>query len=87
MSSAAEWLARPACDIADAVHRREVGPSALVEASLARIAATDARVNAFTDLTAERARSEAASLERRLASGDAAAQALPLLGVPFAVKP
>ena len=86
MSSAAEWLARPACDIADAVRRREVGPSALVEASLARIAATDARVNAFTDLTAERARREAAALERGLLAGDATLQALPLLGVPFAVK-
>ncbi len=86
MSSAADWLVRPARDIADAVRRREVGPSALVEASLARIAATDARVNAFTDITAERARSEAAALERRLAASEAAVQALPLLGVPFAVK-
>jgi len=86
MSSAADWLARPACDIADAVRRREVGPTALVEASLARIAATDARVNAFIDITAGRAHAEAAALERRLATGDAALQALPLLGVPFAVK-
>ena len=47
---------------------RASAPSALVEASLARIAATDARVNAFTDVTAERAlRARRGSSTRRLA--------------------
>jgi amidase/aspartyl-tRNA(Asn)/glutamyl-tRNA(Gln) amidotransferase subunit A len=50
-----------------------------VEASLARIAATDGRVNAFTAVLAERALARAAALD---ASGDER----PLAGRPFAVK-
>lgn len=83
---AARWLKRPAHEIAAAVRARQVGAEALVEASLARIASTDPVVNAFTDLTAERARGAARALDRRLAAGDAQALALPLAGVPYAVK-
>ena len=43
-------------------------------------------VNAFTDVVADRARARAAALDRRLADGDGARDALPLAGVPFAVK-
>ncbi len=50
-----------------------------VEAALARIAATDGRVNAFTAVLAERARARAAAV-------DADPAALPLRGLPFAVK-
>ncbi len=49
--------------------------SAVVDAALARIAATDGVVNAFTAVLAERARATAA-----------AARPGPLAGVPFAVK-
>ena len=52
---------------------------AAVRASLARIEATDARVNAFTAVLAERALARAEALDAR---GDD----LPLAGVPFAVK-
>lgn len=84
--SAAELLRRDGAAMAEAVRRGEVQAVALVEASLARIAATDTRVNAFTDLTAARALQRAAALDARLAKGDAELAALPLLGVPFAVK-
>ena len=50
-----------------------------VQASLSRIAATDARVNAFTDVLAERALTRAEALDRGGHAG-------PLAGVPFAVK-
>jgi len=60
--------------------------TALAQASLARIAATDPGVNAFTDVTAQRALQVAGSLDARLAVGDTVARSLPLLGVPFAVK-
>lgn len=50
-----------------------------VAASLSRIAATEARVNAFTAVLAERAEARAAAL-------DAAGEPLPLAGVSFAVK-
>lgn len=50
-----------------------------VQASLARIQATDAKVNAFTAVLAERALARAAAL-------DQAGRPAPLAGVPFAVK-
>ena len=53
--------------------------SAAVEASLARIAATEPRVNAFTAVLAERARERAAVV-------DAGPEALPLAGSTFAAK-
>ena len=81
-----ELLAGTAAAIAEAVRARAVSASAMVEASLARIAAIDPAVNAFTDVVAERARGRAAALDRRLAGGDGASDALPLAGVPFAVK-
>ena len=71
---------------AAAVRRGDCSATAIVQASLARIAATDGRVNAFTDVTASRALERAAALDARLARRDAATMALPLLGVPFAVK-
>ncbi|MBQ1764292.1 MAG: AtzE family amidohydrolase, partial [Aquincola sp.] len=84
--TADELLLQPAATIAQAVREGRATASALVEASLTRIAASDGAVNAFTDLTAERARASAAALDHRLAAGDEAARALPLLGVPYAVK-
>jgi amidase/aspartyl-tRNA(Asn)/glutamyl-tRNA(Gln) amidotransferase subunit A len=50
-----------------------------VTTSLARIQATDARVNAFTAVLAERALAQATAV-------DASAADLPLRGMPFAVK-
>ncbi len=55
----------------------------LLEASLARIAATDGRVNAFTAKFEARARAEAAAVDSQFAAGQALG---PLAGVPYAVK-
>jgi AtzE family amidohydrolase len=86
MSGAAGYLRGDATAMAQAVRTREVSAGALVDASLALISATNGRVNAFTEVTAARARQRAALLDQQLA-GDASGLAeLPLLGVPFAVK-
>ncbi|HSW17108.1 MAG TPA: AtzE family amidohydrolase [Ramlibacter sp.] len=53
------------------------------EAALARIDATDGRVNAFTDRTAARARAEADAIDARRSRGEALP---PLAGLPYAVK-
>jgi 1-carboxybiuret hydrolase len=74
---------RTALAIAAAVARGETTASAEVEAALARIAAGDGVVNAFTAVTADRARSEAALVDQRRARGE---KLPPLAGVPFAVK-
>ncbi|KQW44654.1 MULTISPECIES: AtzE family amidohydrolase [unclassified Roseateles] len=86
MSSAAELLLQPAHAIAAAVRAGDVSAEALVRASLARIEQTDGAVNAFTDITAERALMAAQVLDHRLREFDPAVRALPLLGVPYAVK-
>ncbi len=53
-----------------------------MEQTLARIEATQATLNAFRVVCAERARADAAEADRRIAAGER----LPLLGVPIAVK-
>ena len=83
---AATLLLGSAHAIADAVRRREVSAVAMAQASIARIQATDGRINAFTTRTFERALAQAQLLDARLAAGDAATSSLPLLGVPLAVK-
>jgi len=77
-------LQGPAHMLAAAVRRRETSALAVVNAAAERIDATDSRVNAFTARTLDRARSKASALDAALADG--ATAALPLLGVPFAVK-
>jgi amidase/aspartyl-tRNA(Asn)/glutamyl-tRNA(Gln) amidotransferase subunit A len=60
---------------------------ALVQAALARIDATDRRINAFTDVVRERVLRRASQVDASLASDKGArTRELPLLGVPFAVK-
>lgn len=54
-----------------------------IEATLARIARVDGRVNAFTDVLAERALARADTLDLARARGEPIG---PLAGVPFAVK-
>ena len=55
----------------------------LVEQALADIAARDATCNAFTEVTAARARAEAAAVDAAIAAGRDPG---PLAGVPYAVK-
>ncbi|WP_394787307.1 AtzE family amidohydrolase [Rhodoferax sp.] len=84
MTRATPWWQRDAASMARAVAAGEVTATQLVQASLDRIAATDRRVNAFTDLVSARALERAAQIDAGLADGSQAV--LPLLGVPFAVK-
>jgi aspartyl-tRNA(Asn)/glutamyl-tRNA(Gln) amidotransferase subunit A len=81
MSSAGEW--QPASDIARAVASKQITALAVTEAALARIAAHNPLLNAFTDITAERARAKAKTVDAAIAAGEAVG---PLAGVPFAVK-
>lgn len=76
-------LDQPAFRIADAVRARRVPAADVAEAALARIAARDGRVNAFTAVFADRARAEAAAVDRAIAEGRDPG---PLAGVPIAVK-
>jgi len=85
-TSAAQLLAGSAHGIADAVRSRRISAAAMVEASLARIDASDGAVNAFTDRTPARARARAAAIDAELARGGDRVDARSLLGVPFAVK-
>jgi len=80
-SPASLLLAGSATEIARAVRAGECSASGLCEAALERIEATDGRINAFTAVTAERARARARALDALPLDA-----ALPLRGVPFAVK-
>ncbi|MDP4074122.1 AtzE family amidohydrolase [Acidovorax sp. A1169] len=80
----APWWQQGAAGMAQAVAARDVSATALVTACLDRIEHTDARVNAFTAVLRARALARAARIDAGLAAGTQAA--LPLLGVPFAVK-
>jgi AtzE family amidohydrolase len=72
-----------ALDIAQAVRDRKFSALAATEAALARIAKHDPVLNAFTEVTAERARAKARAVDAALAAGKNPG---PLAGVPFAVK-
>ena len=72
-----------ALDIARAVASGETSAVAVTEAALARIGKLNPLLNAFTDVTATRARKRAAALDAQRAAGDKLG---PLAGVPFAVK-
>ena len=69
--------------IVRAVHAGELRAADALEHCIARIDATDRRVNAFTDLTVERARREAEAIDLRRARGEPLP---PLAGLPYAVK-
>ena len=70
-----------AAEIAAAVGAGEVSAGSVTEAALARIEKLNPKLNAFTTVTAERARARAEAID---AARDKAS--LPLAGVPFAVK-
>ena len=72
-----------ASDIAAAVRDGAASAAAVIEAALGRIAAAQPILNAFTAVTAERARMRAAAIDRAVAAGQDPG---PLAGVPFAVK-
>ena len=66
-----------------AIRAGETSASAVINATLARIAADNARLGAFTDITNDRASKRAATIDAMLAAGRDPG---PLAGVPFAVK-
>ena len=75
-------LFRPAHEIAAAVTAGRATARGVTEGAIARIEATDARLHAFTDRTFSRALAEADRVDANIAAG----AALPLAGVPYAVK-
>lgn len=72
-----------AAAIADAIRAGKVRAADLVEGTLADIVARDSAYNAFTEVTASRARAEAAAVDAAIAAGRDPG---PLAGVPYAVK-
>jgi 1-carboxybiuret hydrolase len=72
-----------ALDIARAVAGGATTARAVVESALERIASLNPMLNAFTDVTADRARARAAAIDAHRAKGESVG---PLAGVPFAVK-
>ncbi|MCK1650060.1 AtzE family amidohydrolase [Bradyrhizobium sp. 149] len=72
-----------ASEIASAVAGRKMSALDATEAALARIKQHDTILNAFTDITADRARAKARAIDADIAAGKTVG---PLAGVPFAVK-
>jgi aspartyl-tRNA(Asn)/glutamyl-tRNA(Gln) amidotransferase subunit A len=72
-----------AAEIAQAVAGQKISALSVTEAALARIARYDSVLNSFTDVTAERARAKARTVDAAVAAGQNVG---PLAGVPFAVK-
>jgi aspartyl-tRNA(Asn)/glutamyl-tRNA(Gln) amidotransferase subunit A len=79
----ADWTFAKGHEIAGAVSRGEVSVQTVVESALAAIRTRDQVLNAFTDVTTERALSRAKALDAAHAAGKPPG---PLAGVPFAVK-
>ncbi|WP_213772204.1 AtzE family amidohydrolase [Bradyrhizobium sp. dw_78] len=72
-----------ASGIAQAVASKKMSALDATEAALARIDKHNPVLNAFTDITADRARAKARAVDAAIAAGQNAG---PLAGVPFAVK-
>src|SRR5258705_2456541 len=72
-----------ASEIAQGVTGRKISALAVTEAALARMARHNPVLNAFTDVTADRARAKARDIDAAVAAGKNAG---PFAGVPFAVK-
>jgi aspartyl-tRNA(Asn)/glutamyl-tRNA(Gln) amidotransferase subunit A len=70
-------------DIAGQIARGERSAAEVVAAALQAIEHDNPRLNAFTAITAERARAEAAAIDMRRSRGEPLP---PLAGVPYAVK-
>jgi AtzE family amidohydrolase len=72
-----------AADIAQAVQGKKISALDATETALTRIARHNPVLNAFTDVTADRARAKAKAIDAAIAAGNSVG---PLAGVPFAVK-
>jgi 1-carboxybiuret hydrolase len=80
---ASEFSQLSATSLAQAVKDGSASAAEITQASLDYIAQHDGKVNAFTDITTERALHEAAKIDALRSSGAALP---PLAGVPYAVK-
>jgi aspartyl-tRNA(Asn)/glutamyl-tRNA(Gln) amidotransferase subunit A len=74
---------RDAHEIADLVRSGEVAAKEVLETFLERIEARNEELNAFVHVDADRARAEAAEVDRRVAAGEDPG---PLAGVPVGIK-
>jgi aspartyl-tRNA(Asn)/glutamyl-tRNA(Gln) amidotransferase subunit A len=74
---------KSALELSAMIRRREIKPSELMTATLARIEQLNPKVNAFCALRGEQAMEEAKALDRRLAGGETPG---PLAGLPLGVK-
>src|SRR6266702_1754611 len=72
-----------ATEIAAAVISGAISARTVVDAALERVAARDGTLNAFTDVTGDRARHRAFIIDAERSAGRKQG---PLAGVPFAVK-
>jgi amidase len=77
-----ELLLRPASDLLEAMRDRQLSSRDLVEATLARIAALNPKLNAFCALDEDGARAAALRADARRARGEAG----PLEGLPIGIK-
>jgi aspartyl-tRNA(Asn)/glutamyl-tRNA(Gln) amidotransferase subunit A len=78
-----DWLTRPLGEVVDGLARRKLSPVELMDAVLARIDATRATLNAFTQVRdGDALRAEAREAQARIERGEAR----PLEGVPLGVK-
>ena len=82
-------------ELADSVHRKEISARELTALALERIETLNPTYNAFVAVDGDRALAEAAAVDERIAnggrpggsgSGSSPTQALPLAGIPLAVK-
>ncbi|MBZ5719333.1 MAG: amidase [Acidobacteriia bacterium] len=78
-----ELTFRPATWMAEQIRQRQLSPSELVEAHLARIAALNPKLNAFVQVDAEGVRRQAHAAELALADKQKLG---PLHGVPISIK-
>ena len=72
-----------ATEIRELIKRKELSAVEATEAYLARIQAVDQKVHAYINVAADLARTSAADIDARLASGQDAG---PFAGVPIAIK-
>ncbi|MGH2662561.1 MAG: Asp-tRNA(Asn)/Glu-tRNA(Gln) amidotransferase subunit GatA [Actinomycetota bacterium] len=70
-------------DLARALRDRQATALEATESCLGRIEAVDGRVNAFLEVTADRARDQARAADARVAAGE---ELSPVAGVPLALK-
>jgi hypothetical protein len=72
-----------ASDLASMIQRRELKPSELTAASIARVESLNPKLNAFCALRAEEAMAEARALDEKIARGEGVGL---LVGLPLGVK-